>query len=365
MSVQPRKQKAPAVSGTAADSPRAARSAARRTARRDMTLDDVAQLAGVAPITVSRALHKPHLVSPKTVEKVQAAVDRLGYVPNLLAGGLASQKSRLIMAVIPTTINPTFSEMVDALRDELVKAGYELMIGLSGYSDEREEELVNAIISRRPDGIVLAGLARAPTLRKRLTNARIPVVETWDLSTKPVDMLVGFSNRRVGRAAAEYFIDSGRHRLALLVGGDPRAAARSTGFQAAAKARGVPIGGIEVVPSPTTVGIGRAAIRRLLQHDPAIDAVFCSSDQLALGVLLEGIASGIAIPGRLAVMGFGNLNFSADTWPSLTTVAVDGERIGRQAARFLLDRIEGAQPDDAADKRILDVGFRIIRRDSA
>lgn len=337
---------------------------ARRGARRDMTLDDVAQLAGVAPITVSRALHKPHLVSPQTVEKVRRAVDRLGYVPNLLAGGLASSRSRLIMAVIPTTINPTFSEMVDALRDELVKSGYELMIGLSGYSDEREEHLVNAIVSRRPDGIVLAGLARSPTLRRRLENARIPVVETWDLSTKPVDMLVGFSNRRAGRAAANYFIKNGRRRLALLVGGDPRAAARGAGFQAAAKAAGVQVGGVEVVASPTTVGMGRGGIRSLLERDPAIDAVFCSSDLLALGVLQEGIASDIAIPGRLAVMGFGNLNFSADTWPSLTTVAVDGERIGRQAARFLLERIEGGHDDDAPASRILDVGFRIIARDS-
>jgi LacI family gluconate utilization system Gnt-I transcriptional repressor len=339
--------------------------ATRRGTRRDMTLDDVAELAGVAPITVSRALHKPHLVSPKTVEKVRVAVDSLGYVPNLLAGGLASSKSRLVMAVIPTTINPTFSEMVDALREDLVKSGYQLMIGLSGYSDAREEDLVNAIVSRRPDGIVLAGLARSPALRKRLENARIPVVETWDMSTKPVDMLVGFSNRRAGRAAANYFIAHGRRRLALLIGGDPRASARSTGFQAAAKAARVDIGGIEVVASPTTAGMGRTGIRRLLEQDPTIDAVFCSSDQLALGVLLEGAATGIAIPGRLAVMGFGNLNFSADTWPSLTTVAVDGERIGRQAARFLLERIEGGSEGEAPANRIIDVGFHIIPRDSA
>lgn len=337
----------------------------KRGQRRDMTLDDVAKMAGVAPITASRALNKPELVSEKTVARVLEVVERIGYVPNLLAGGLASQKSRLIMAVIPTTINPTFSEMIEGLRDELLAAGYHLMLGLSGYSEERERELLNAIVSRRPDGIVLTGVVHSPTLRRQITNARIPVVETWDLTPTPIDMLVGFSNEHIGRAAADYLLDGRRRHPALLIANDARATARRNGFYAAVAARGLAVAGCEVVPTPTTVGAGRAGIRRLLASNPEIDAVFCSSDQLALGVLLEGIATGIAIPERVAVMGFGNLNFSADTWPTLTTVAVEGERVGREAARFLLDRI--VNPESASNPlpRILDVGFRIIKRESA
>jgi LacI family gluconate utilization system Gnt-I transcriptional repressor len=202
-------------------------------------------------------------------------------------------------------------------------------------------------------------------LRRQITNARIPVVETWDLTPTPIDMLVGFSNEHIGRAAADYLIDGRRRHPALLIANDARATARREGFYAAVAARGLAVAGCEVVPAPTTVGAGRAGIRRLLESNPEIDAVFCSSDQLALGVLLEGAATGIAIPERVAVMGFGNLNFSADTWPTLTTVAVEGERIGREAARFLLDRI--ANPESASNPmpRILDVGFRIIKRESA
>ena len=129
-------------------------------------------------------------MAPATAQRVREAVASTGYVPNLLAGGLASHKSRLITAVIPTTVNPVFSEMIDALRAHLLQAGYHLMLGVTGYDDANEDELVNLVVSRRPDGIVLTGVVHSETLRRRLAGARIPVVETWDLTPQPIDMLV-------------------------------------------------------------------------------------------------------------------------------------------------------------------------------
>jgi LacI family gluconate utilization system Gnt-I transcriptional repressor len=168
----------------------------RRTRRSSgaVTLHDVAKLAGVAPITASRALNTPDQVSDDVRKKVADAVARTGYVPNRLAGGLASSRSRLVAAVVPTITGPVFLQTVQALTDSLAERGYQLMLGQSGYTGSREDDLIEAIVGRRPDGIVLTGVMHSSQGRKRLIGSGIPVVETWDLTPTPIDMLVGFSH---------------------------------------------------------------------------------------------------------------------------------------------------------------------------
>ena len=150
--------------------------AVRPEARRAATLADVARMAGVSPMTASRAINQPDLVASDTAARVRVAAERLAYVPNRVAGGLSSRKSRVVLAVIPSTLDPVFGEMVEALRGELVRAGYELFLGLSDYSTRREDELLDAVIGRRPDGLVLAGVVHSPEVRWRLERAHIPVV---------------------------------------------------------------------------------------------------------------------------------------------------------------------------------------------
>ena len=172
-----------------------------RRARRGsgrITLADVAKLAGVSPITVSRALNTPEQLTPDTLQRVREAVERTGYVPNTLAGGLASARSRLVAAVVPTIAGPVFLETIQALTEALAESGYQLMLGQGGYSNAREDALLDAIIGRRPDGIVLTGIMHSAGGRRRLLAAGIPVVETWDLTPTPIDMLVGFSHEKVG-----------------------------------------------------------------------------------------------------------------------------------------------------------------------
>lgn len=335
-----------------------------RRARRGsgaVTLHDVARLAGVAPITASRALSTPAQVSDDVRKKVVEAVERTGYVRNRLAGGLASARSRLVAAVVPTISGPVFLQTVQALTEALAEQGYQLMLGQSGYVDSREDALLEAIIGRRPDGIVLTGIMHSPQGRKRLLAAGIPVVETWDLTPTPLDMLVGFSHVEVGRAVAAFLQARGRRRLAMVAGDDERSMRRQQAFVQSAQAAGLPEVAVVNVPAPATLKSGRTALAELLRRLPDIDAVFCSSDLLALGVMTEAQARGIAVPGRLAVVGFGDLEFSADLYPALTTVRIDGTAIGRQAAQFIVDRAEGGRPGP----RVVDVGFSIIERDSA
>ena len=338
--------------------PRAARSARRKTGA--ITLRDVAKLAGVSVITASRALNTPNLVSGDAQARVREAVARTGYVPNLLAGGLASSRSRLVAALVPTIAGPIFLETIQALTDELEGAGFQLMLGQAGYANSREDALIDAIVGRRPDGIVLTGILHSPEGRKRLASSGIPVVETWDLTPTPIDMLVGFSHERVGEAVAERIAAGRRKRPAIITADDQRAGLRRAGFERRLAALGLPAPPVLTVPAPSSLGNGRAALAELFQRAPRTDAVFCSSDVLAQGVMTEAHARGIAMPKSLGVIGFGDLAFAAHTHPALTTVRVDGDAIGRQAARFIIARVNDQDPGP----RVRDIGFSIVERAS-
>jgi LacI family gluconate utilization system Gnt-I transcriptional repressor len=326
-----------------------------------LTLTDVARMAGVSPITVSRALNNPAQLTPETLAKVQEAVARTGFVPNRVAGGLASSRSRLVAALVPTIASPVFLETIQALTDALDADGYQLMLGQGGYGETREDKLLDAIIARRPDGVILTGVMHSPEGRKKLAAAGIPVVETWDLTPTPIDMLVGFSHEKAGAAVAEYLLYRGSRRPGIVSADDHRAGLRRRGFVEAAARGGVTDVPAELMPTPTTLGAGRRALAKLLEAHPDIDAVFCSSDILALGALTEARARGIRVPEELRVFGFGDNNFAADTHPALSTVRIDGTAIGRQAARFVIDRLAGRP----IPQRIVDLGFKLIGRASA
>ena len=325
-----------------------------------ITLRDVAKLAGVAPITASRVMNTPEQVSPEVRQRVLDAVQRTGYVPNRMAGGLASARSRLIAAVVPSTVMSVFMETIEALNSTLFDAGYQLMLGQSGYSADREELLLEAIIGRRPDGIFLTGIMGAGKGRTRLVASGIPVVETWDLTPTPIDMLVGFSHLDIGRAVAQFFVAKGRKRLALVTAEDERAARRAAAFAEAAEQAGLPPVHVVNVGAQRSLRSGRDALARLVDECPEADAVFCSSDLLAVGVATEARARQIAVPGRLAIMGFGDVPFVADMLPALSTVQINGAHIGRLAAQYLMDRAEGREVDPA----VVQVDFSIVERDT-
>ncbi len=326
-----------------------------------ITLRDVAKLAGVAPITASRAVNSPDQVSPDVLKKVQDAVQRTGYVPNRVAGGLASSRSRLIAAVVPSIVVSVFVETIETLNNTLFEAGYQLMLGQTGYSPEREEALLEAIIGRRPDGIFLTGIMQSSKGRSRLLASGIPVVETWDLTPTPIDMLIGFSHSDIGREVADFLIAKGRRRFALVRAGDERAMRRAAAFQTRVAQQGFTGVFVDNVGASRSLKSGREALSRILSQVPDVDAIFCSSDLLAMGVLTEAMARGIQVPKRLSIVGFGDVPYVADMMPALTTVHINGSGIGRQAAGFLVDRAEGRPVVEP----IVDVGFAIIERDSA
>ena len=324
---------------------------------KSVTLHDVAAAAGVSPITASRALSQPQVVSAATLERVHNAVAATGYIPNLLAGGLKSRRSMTVGALVPFIAVPQFLPTVQALTEELDRAGYQLILGQTGYDRAREAALLETLLGRRVDAVVVAGLLKGSTAADRLRKLGTPVVETWDLTDRPIDMLVGFSHVQVGSAVAGYFLAKGWQRVAIASGDDERALRRRQGFVAAI-GRDVPTA---LVKAPSNLALGRAALRELLLRDANVRAVFCSSDGLAEGVLTEARARGLRVPEDIAVVGFGDADFAAHLEPSLTTVRIDGAEIGRRAAAQVLARCKG----EAVDGRIVDVGFKIVERQSS
>lgn len=320
------------------------------------TLHDVAKAAGVSLITASRALNNPGVVSVKTIAKVQAAAEATGYIPNLLAGGLKSKRSLMVAGIVPALAVSQFLPTVQSLTTELAAGGYQLILGQTAYSAEVEESVLNTMIGRQPDGIFFTGLVQSQKARERLARSRIPVVETWDITDRPIDMVVGFSHLKVGSAVGGYFLSKGWKHVGIASGDDHRAMMRRDGFQAAL-GRDVPTA---LVPAPSNLERGRQALVELLVKDPKLEAVCCSSDQLAHGVMVEAQARGMQVPHDLAICGFGNADFSAHMVPSITTVHVDGPEIGRLAARLIIDRCHGKN----IAQRVVDVGFAVVERQS-
>jgi LacI family transcriptional regulator, gluconate utilization system Gnt-I transcriptional repressor len=322
-------------------------------------ITDVAAAAGVAPMTVSRVINTPDRVSPETTARVREAIDRLGYVPNLIAGGLSSRKSRTVAAIVPTIAHPMFAGVVQSFSDSMRLAGYQVMLSISGYEDTDDEALFRAVLGRRPDALLITGSGYSPGAWQMLIEARIPVVEIWDVSNRPIDMMIGFDHAQVGAEVAAFFLRKGHDRFALLTARDSRAITRARGYTEAVVKAGGTVVLDQGMPAPSTIEAGRDGLRALL---PLLDrrcAIFCSSDLMAFGVVTEARMQGVPVPEHLAVCGFGNFELSAMSEPPITTVSLEGTGTGRSAAAFLLRRLAGEGPREA-DR--IQVPFRIVER---
>lgn len=322
----------------------------------------IGRLAGVSQVTVSRALSDPSKVSADTLRRIHEAIEQTGFVPNALAGALVSRKSRLIGALVPSITSIVYSAMVQAFGERMRTRGYQILLSETGTALEDEERAIMLHLSRRPDAMMLTGIHHSPKARKILLGAGIPVVELWDITESPIDLCVGFSHAAAGRAAADFAADTGHDRAALVHAGDERALRRKDAFAERFRQRtGGDVAEINL-NAPASLGQGRLALSRLIgEFGFEKGLIFCSSDLLAHGVVTEAQTRGLRIPQQLAVMGFGDQEFAAHVEPALTTLSVDREALGRRAAEALLSRIEGGQ----ADRSIIDLGFRLVRRKSA
>jgi len=328
--------------------------------RSTVRMSDVAQAAGVALATVSRALNEPDKVSPETRAQVEAAVRKLGFVPNRNASSLASSRSRIVGAVVPTLANVWFAETMEGLAAELGSAGYQLMLSQSSYVPRAEAGLIDAFLGRRVDALVLTGALKDASARARLRRMQLPVVETWDLPSKPVDMAVGFSNEQVGLEVAGHLLKAGKRKIAFLGADEQRSHMRRAGLEAGLNTAGLSMVAAQYVNPPSSIALGRELMHRLAAAHADVDAVFCGNDFIAIGAMMWARTQGWDIPGRLSVVGFSDLPVAEAVWPALTTVRVRGAEMGRRAGQMLLARLRGEVPAS----KVVDMGFEFVQRAS-
>jgi LacI family gluconate utilization system Gnt-I transcriptional repressor len=318
------------------------------------TLSEVAKRAGVSSITVSRVVRTPDLVAPETRARIEQSMRDLGYVPNLVAGALASARTNSVGVLVPTIANSIFADTVQGLSDELEPLGFSVILAQSRYDAVREDRMLAALLSRRPEAIIMVGSPATEEGARLLRHARIPIVETWELPADPIDAVAGFDNYKAGEAVARHFVAQGRRRLAFIGGADPRATRRWSGFRDYALASGL--------AEPQRLILERNTTSTTVAHArlPDVDAVFTANDAFAIG-LMAGLRevgllrAGPASEQPVAVIGLGDLEFGRLLSPSLSTISVHGDAIGRTAAKLTLDR---------GGERHIDLGFELVLRDS-
>jgi LacI family gluconate utilization system Gnt-I transcriptional repressor len=317
------------------------------------TLHDVASAAGVTRITVSRFLRTPELLSRDTAQRVQEAIEAVGYVANLQAGQLASGHSRIVAALVPNLGYSVFAETIQGLIDGLRGSGYELMLMATGYSLAREEEQLRAVMGWSPSAYIVTGRRHTPAAMKLLhgaQNSGVPVVEIWDHQKATPNAeslaLIGFDHRAIGAMMARHFLQSGHRSLGYVgsaVQEDYRAQERLAGFQATARRAGATVQTLSAGEGDPFEA-GRVALGRLMAQCADISAVACSNDLLASGALAQAHELGLPVPARLSVLGFGDLPISRQLRPALSTVHTPTAEIGRQAAEAVLASISHQRP---------------------
>lgn len=332
------------------------------------TMADVARLSGFSAMTVSRALKDGASVSAKTRERILEVIEEIGYVPDLTAGGLSSKRSGFVTVLIPTINNSNFSDTACGLTDVFSKRGLQLLLGYTDYSAAREEELVAAMLRRRPEGMILTGGFHTPRTRHLLESAAIPIIETWDLPENPIDQVVGFSNAEASGAMVRDLYARGYRNIGFIGGSsnrDTRGADRRAGYEAAMADLGLGDGRVVTFGTPPiSMEQGGQAIVQMLEQWPKTDAVICVSDLSAFGAIMECHRRGWAVPGRIAVAGFGDFEVSRCCWPSISTVMVESYDIGKQAGELLLETLDGIRSGAEVTPATRRIDFKVISRES-
>ncbi len=338
-------------------------SANRPRATGRVTLADVAKLAGVSPITVSRALRGERAVDPELVARVQLAVEQLGYMPDPAARALASRHSSHVAVLIPLLSNALFVDLLEAVQRTLRPAGYQTLIGITHYDIGEEEQLLREQLLHRPAGVLVTGMERSEATRKLIAGSGVPCVHLMEVSEVPGVYSVGFSQQSAGVAMTEHLLSRGHRRIAFAAAQlDPRTLQRRDGWRQAMEAAGCFDPELEWLRTdPSSLALGGEMFEDIVRSGKAVDAIFFCNDDLAQGALLAALRLGVSVPGDMAVAGFNDLTGSDQMWPPLTTVRTPRAEVGTEAARMLLALMAGKP----VPRPCVDLGYELVVRGSA
>ncbi|WP_116133627.1 LacI family DNA-binding transcriptional regulator [Tropicimonas sp. IMCC34043] len=312
--------------------------------RRPLTLRDVSEASGVSEMTVSRVLRNRGDVSDATRARVLAAAKRLGYVPNKIAGALASSRVNLVAVIVPSLSNMVFPDVINGISHVLEDTELQPVLGVTHYQPEQEEKVLYEMLSWRPSGVIIAGLERSDAARAMLQNSGIPVVEIMDVDGDPIDAVVGISHRRAGRMMAQAILDAGYRRIGFLgtkMPLDHRARKRLEGFTETLEKAGVQIADQEFYEGGSGFAKGREMTQAILERTPDLDFLYYSNDLIGAGGLLYCLEKGIDVPGKLGMAGFNKIELLDGLPRKLATMDSCRREVGEAAARIIADRVAG------------------------
>lgn len=340
--------------------------------KRRPTIVDIANSAGVAPMTVSRVINESGYVSREAREKVERAIKELNYHPNGLARSLKRQRTQVVGVLLPDIANPFSAELVQGIQEALLPRGYSLFISASERSVNREQEALRALFDHRADGIIVATreTKAGNDFLLRLAERDLPMVVVGRALNHPHVDRVTADHWKGAYEAVEHLITLGHKRIGF-IGVSPINGAglrRYQGYLDALRENNLPIDeklivgpASQVGPGYSTQDDGYAGIKKLLALKNRPTAVFARNDFTAIGAICALRDDGLSIPEDVAVVGFDNVPLAAYTSPPLTTVDQPTREQGREAARLLLERIEG---DRTRDRREICLDCHLVIRQS-
>ncbi|MGR3838193.1 MAG: LacI family DNA-binding transcriptional regulator [Cognatishimia sp.] len=319
---------------------------------RSLTLRDVSEASGVSEMTVSRVLRNRGDVSAATREKVLKAAKELGYVPNKIAGALASQRVNLVAVIIPSLSNMVFPEVLGGISEVLETTDLQPVVGVTDYLPEKEEKVLYEMLSWRPSGVIIAGLEHSDAAKAMLRSAGIPVVEIMDVDGKPVDSMVGISHRRAGREMAKAILKAGFQNIGFLgtkMPLDHRARKRFEGFTEALAKNGVEIMDQEFYSGGSALLKGREMTEAMLERSPEIDFLYYSNDMIGAGGLLYLLEKGIDVPGQIGLAGFNGVELLQGLPRQLASMDACRRESGRHAAEIIAKRVAGEEVESVVE----------------
>jgi LacI family gluconate utilization system Gnt-I transcriptional repressor len=327
-----------------------------------VTLADVARLAEVSPITVSRAIRGERAVDAELVARVKAAAQKLGYVPDPAARALASRRGSHVAVLIPMLSNNLFVDVLEAVQQTLRPLGYQTLIGITHYDAAEEEQLLREQLQHRPAGVLLTGLDRSQAARALLRESGVPCVHMMETTQEPGVYSVGLSQADAAAAMVDHLLARGHQRIAFAAAQlDPRTLQRLQGWRQRMQAAGLYDATLEWLnPAPSSLAVGGRMFEQIIGQSPAVDAIFFCNDDLAQGALLAAARLGVPVPQRVAVAGFNDLTGNDQMQPPLTTIRTPRAAMGAAAARMLIELIRGETPTPAS----IDLGFELVVRGS-
>ncbi len=331
------------------------------------TLQDVATKANVSTATVSRCLNNPDKVRTEVQEKINQAIDDLGYVPDGAARALASRRTQTIGVIVPTIDNTIFSKAIQHLQTGLTKANYTLLLANNGYSQEEERREVQSLLSRGIDGLVMVGAQHHPEIYKAIERYQIPIVNLWIYDPKSEYSCIGFDHIKAGKKIAKHLMGLGHKSFGIISGilkNNDRAAGRLKGVEEQLNSAGLTLNDDRIVECRYTVEQGSKSLQTLLDAHPDITAVSCGNDILALGALHGAQERGLKVPDDLSITGFDNIEILPFLKPSLTTLNSPSRRMGEKAADYILRQIENKKNGKTVNVERIELNAELIIRDT-